>query len=61
MAVEGGFVRKKAPCDGIAIETPERDVFLPVESLLEALRQLDAVPRPAPTVQLPLAPAKKAR
>ena len=58
VAVEGGFVRRKAPVDGIAIETPERDIFLPVESVLEALRQLDVVPTvpaPAPAV------SKKAR
>lgn len=60
VAVEGGFVRRKAPCDGVVVEVPERDVFLPAESLIEALRQLDALPRPTPTVQLPL-PAKKPR
>jgi hypothetical protein len=60
VAVEGGFVRRKAPVDGIAIETPERDIFLPVDSVLEALRQLDAAPAPTASVPAPVA-SKKAR
>ncbi len=38
--VEGGFVRRAAPCDGIAIETDERSFFVPAEKLEEALAKL---------------------
>lgn len=61
VAVEGGFVRRKAPCDGAVIELPDREVFLPAEALIEVLQRLDRLPRPAPTEQLPLAPAAPAR
>lgn len=40
MEVEGGFVRRHAPSDGLVVQTPERDVFLPVEVVVEAMRLL---------------------
>jgi hypothetical protein len=38
--VEGGFARRAAPSDGLVIELADRDVFVPVDALLEALRLL---------------------
>jgi hypothetical protein len=38
--VEGGFARRSAPSDGVIIELAERDVFVPVAALLEALQLL---------------------
>jgi hypothetical protein len=48
--VEGGFVRRQAPCDGIAIETETQSVFVPAEKLEEALAKLgrDVGRKPAP-------------
>jgi hypothetical protein len=38
--VDGGFVRRPAPSDGVVIELFERDVFVSAEAMLEALRAL---------------------
>jgi hypothetical protein len=38
--VEGGFARHRAPSDGVILELPDRDVFLSVDALTEALRAL---------------------
>lgn len=38
--VEGGFVRRPAPCDGVSVQTPERDLFVPADELEAALRQI---------------------
>lgn len=38
--VQGGYVRREAPCDGIAIETDEHSFFVPADSLEEALGKL---------------------
>lgn len=43
VAVEGGFVRRAAQVDGLVVETPERDVFLPVDTVLDALRVLGRI------------------
>ena len=40
VAVDGGFARRRAPTDGIVVQLPDRDVFLPVDAVLEALRLL---------------------
>jgi hypothetical protein len=44
--VEGGFVRRPAPADGLVIATAERDVFVTAEDALEALRLLGKVSKP---------------
>ncbi len=41
--VQGGFVRREAPSDGVVIETPDRDIFVPAEALIEALRALGRI------------------
>jgi hypothetical protein len=38
--VDGGFVRRPAPDDGVVIELVDRDVFVSADVLLEALRAL---------------------
>jgi len=38
--VDGGFVRRSAPSDGVVIELFDRDVFISAEAMLEALRAL---------------------
>ena len=42
--VEGGFARRRASGDGLIVELPDRDVFLPVDAVLEALRILGRAP-----------------
>jgi hypothetical protein len=42
--VEGGFVRRRAPSDGIVVELPDRDVFVTADALVEALRTLGRIP-----------------
>lgn len=44
LAVENGYVRRRAPSDGVVIEMPDREVFVPADELLEALRALGLVP-----------------
>jgi hypothetical protein len=44
VAVEGGFARRRAPGDGLIVELPDRDLFLPVDAVLEALRVLGRAP-----------------
>jgi hypothetical protein len=44
VAVEGGFARRRAPADGIVVQLPDRDVFLPVDTVLEALRLIGRTP-----------------
>jgi hypothetical protein len=44
VAVEGGFARRCATGDGLLVELPDRDLFLPVESVVEALRVLGRTP-----------------
>ncbi len=46
--VEGGWVRRTAPCDGIAIETETASFFVPADKLEEALAKLG---RPVPTAE----------
>ena len=43
--VQGGLARRKAPCDGISVESDDRAIFLPAEKLEDALLRLA---RPAP-------------
>jgi hypothetical protein len=38
--VEGGFVRRRAPADGIVIQLADRDVYVTADALVEALRTL---------------------
>ena len=45
VAVEGGFVRRRAPGDGVVIELDDRDLYLPVEALVDALRALGFDPQ----------------
>jgi hypothetical protein len=42
--VEGGFVRRRAPSDGVVVQTGERDVFVAADLLVEALRTLGRIP-----------------
>jgi len=42
--VEGGFVRRHAPADGVVIETPERDLFVAADELMAVLRALGRLP-----------------
>ncbi len=42
--VAGGFVRRPAPADGVVVELADRDVFLPADTLVQALRALDELP-----------------
>jgi hypothetical protein len=44
VAVEGGFARRAATGDGLLVELPDRDVFLPVDAVIEALRVLGRAP-----------------
>jgi len=44
VAVEGGFARRRAPGDGVVVELPDRDLFLPVDAVVEALRVLGRAP-----------------
>jgi hypothetical protein len=48
--VEGGFVRRQAPCDGVSIETESQSFFVPADKLEEALAKLgrEAGRKPAP-------------
>lgn len=38
--VEGGFVRRPAPCDGLAVETADRELFLPAAAVTHAMKLL---------------------
>jgi hypothetical protein len=42
--VIGGFARRKAPTDGVVVQLPDRDVFVDVAVLEEALRTLGRHP-----------------
>ena len=42
--VEGGFARKRAPSDGVIVSLPDRDVFVPADDLLTALRAIGRYP-----------------
>jgi hypothetical protein len=42
--VEGGFVRRRAPADGIVVQLADRDVFVSADALIEALRNLGRIP-----------------
>lgn len=44
--VEGGFVRRRAPADGIVVELGDRDVFVTADALIEALVALGRIPAP---------------
>jgi hypothetical protein len=44
--VEGGFVRRRVPSDGIVVQLPDRDVFVTAEALIEALRTLGRLSGP---------------
>jgi antitoxin (DNA-binding transcriptional repressor) of toxin-antitoxin stability system len=44
--VEGGFVRRLAPADGVVVELADREVFVPADALVEALRTLGRIPNP---------------
>jgi hypothetical protein len=44
VAVEGGFVRRRAPTDGALVELSERDVFVTADALLDVLRTLGLLP-----------------
>ena len=45
--VQGGFVRRAAAVDGVIVQTDERDLFLPADDLVAALRVLGRIPLPA--------------
>jgi hypothetical protein len=38
--VEGGFVRRPAPCDGLLIETRSTTIFLPLSKIQKAVSAL---------------------
>jgi len=42
--VEGGFVRRRAPSDGVLVQLDDRDVFIGADALVEALRTLGRIP-----------------
>ena len=42
--VLGGFVRRRAPTDGVVVQMDDRDVFVDAEVLVEALRTLGRIP-----------------
>jgi hypothetical protein len=42
--VEGGFVRRRAPTDGVLVQLEDRDVFVGADALVEALRTLGRIP-----------------
>jgi hypothetical protein len=42
LQVEGGFVRRTVPEDGLVVESDEREIFVPENKLLEALQRLEA-------------------
>jgi redox-regulated HSP33 family molecular chaperone len=44
VAVAGGFARRRAPSDGVIVELGDRDLFVPVEALFEALAVLGRQP-----------------
>jgi hypothetical protein len=44
VAVEGGFARRLATGDGLMVELPDRDLFLPVDAVIAALRVLGRAP-----------------
>jgi hypothetical protein len=45
--VEGGFVRRRAPADGIVIDLADRQVYVSADALVEALRTLGRLPGPS--------------
>jgi len=42
LAVEGGYVRRPVPADGIVIEEADSEIFLPADKLREALANLES-------------------
>jgi len=40
--VEGGFVRRTVPEDGLVIESDEREIFVPENIMKEALQRLES-------------------
>jgi hypothetical protein len=42
--VLGGFVRRRAPADGVVVQLDDRDVFVSADLLVEALRTLGRIP-----------------
>ena len=42
--VEGGFVRRRGPSDGVLVQLDDRDVFIGADALVEALRTLGRIP-----------------
>jgi hypothetical protein len=42
--VQGGFARRRAPTDGVIVQLPDKDVFVEVAVLEEALRTLGRLP-----------------
>jgi hypothetical protein len=42
--VLGGFVRRRAPSDGVVVQMEDRDVFVDADLLVEALRTLGRIP-----------------
>ena len=68
VAVEGGFIRRSVPEDGLVVAIAAEELFLPESKIVEALRALevaradvqDARPaKRAAQMELPAAPAKK--
>jgi hypothetical protein len=44
VSVLGGFVRRRAPTDGVVVQLDDRDVFVGADLLVEALRTLGRIP-----------------
>jgi hypothetical protein len=44
VSVLGGFVRRRAPSDGVVVQMDDRDVFVTADLLVEALRTLGRIP-----------------
>jgi hypothetical protein len=68
VAVDGGYIRRAVPEDGVVVATGAEEMFLPESKIVEALRALQSArdgveeARPAKRaaqMELPAAPAKK--
>lgn len=45
VAVEGGFIRRPVPSDGLVVSAPDRDLFIATNDVLKALAELGIYPR----------------
>lgn len=68
VAVEGGYIRRAVPEDGVVVATGAEELFLPESKIVEALRALQSArdggeaarpPKRAAQMELPAPAAKK--